>query len=104
MAKSVKLSTGLEFKSISLGSEHFRKLLERQELKVPFSGEDETHIRAAYDAYCAKTDWPVPSRPASFYPTQDRGPGYTTRCFGVTFEDGSTDNFSIPKALRSIAS
>lgn len=103
MPKSVKLSTGLEFKSISQASEHFRKLLKAQELETPFTGEDEVHIRGAFKAYCAKTDWPVPSPPASFYPTHDRGPGYTTRCYGVTFEDGSTGNFSMPKALSAIA-
>lgn len=33
----------------------------------------------------------------------DRGPGYTTRCFCVTFEDGTTGHFSMDKALRAIA-
>lgn len=104
MPKSVRLSTGLEFNSISAGSEHFKKLLDGQEFAKPFSGPEVADIRAAFDDYCVKTAWPVPSPPASFYPTHDRGPGFTTRCYGVTFEDGSKDNFSMPKALSVIAS
>ena len=103
MPKSVKLSTGLEFNSIHAGDEYFSKMLAAQDLKVPFSGSDEEHIRAAYDEYCAKTDWHAPSPVATFQPVHDRGPGYTTRCFGVTYADGTADNFSMKKALRAIA-
>lgn len=103
MAKSIELSTGLKFKSISEASAYFRKLLDAHELKAPFTGEVAAHIRAAYEAYCIRTNWPVSSPSASFYPTYERGPGYTTRCFGVTFEDGTTDTFSMPKALSAIA-
>lgn len=49
------------------------------------------------------TGWGLQSPPVSFYPTHDRGPGYTTRCFGVTFEGGTTRNFSMDYALRAIA-
>ncbi len=103
MPKSVRLTTGLEFKSITAGIEHFSKLLDSQALKVPFTGADDEHIRAAYDEYCSKTDWPTPSPAATFQPINDRGPGYTTRCYGVVYEDGTTGNFSMAKALRAIA-
>lgn len=103
MAKSIRLSTGLEFASISAGSDHFKKVLDGQELAKPFNGPELADIRAAFEEYCSRTDWPVPSPPASFYPTHERGPGFTTRCYGVTFEDGSKDNFSMPKALKVIA-
>ncbi len=103
MPKSVKLATGLQFGSISEGIKHFTRMLEAHELQLSFTGEDAAHIRAAFEAYCVRTDWPLPSPPASFYPTRDRGPGYTTRCYGVTFENGTTERFSMAKALRAIA-
>lgn len=103
MARSVTLSTGRAFPTVTAAKEHFAQVLNGQELKKAFSGEDLVDIRAVYTDYCEKTDWPLPSAPASFYPTHDRGPGYTTLCFGVTFEDGTTGKFSMDKALRTIA-
>lgn len=103
MAKSVTLSTGRTFPTVTAAKGHFAEILNGQELKQAFSGDEFADIQAIYIAYCAKTDWPLPSAPASFYPMHDRGPGYTTRCFGVTFEDGTTGNFSMDKALRAIA-
>lgn len=103
MAKSVSLRTGRVFGTITTAKGHFARILDAQELKKAFSGRELADIKALYEEYCAKTDWAMPSPPASFYPTHDRGPGYTTRCFGVTFEDGTTTNFSLEKALRAIA-
>ena len=103
MAKSVLLKNGRAFKTVTAAKEHFTQLLGGQELKKAFDGGDLADIRAVYDDYCAKTNWAVKSPPSSFYPIHDRGPGYTTRCYGVTFEDGTTDNFSMEKALRAIA-
>lgn len=103
MVKLVTLSNGREFPSVSAATEHFARILKSRELKEAFSGEDLVDIRTAYADYCAKTNWTLASAPALFYPTHDRGPGYTTRCFGVTFEDGTTGNFSMTKALRAIA-
>ncbi|MCX6846953.1 MAG: hypothetical protein NTU84_10455 [Verrucomicrobia bacterium] len=103
MAKPVKLSTGRMFPTVNAAKEHFAKILKCQELKQAFTGNEHEDVEAIFFAYCAKTDWALPSMPASFYPAYDRGPGFTTRCFGVTFEDGTTGNFSMDKALRSIA-
>lgn len=103
MPKSIRLSTGLEFKSISAGVDHFKKILDGQDVSKPFDGPEAADIRAAFDEYCSRTDWPVPSPPASFFPARERGPGFTTRCYGVTFEDGSKDTFSMAKALKTIA-
>lgn len=83
--------------------DYFSLILNGRDLKQAFGGEELADIRAVYEDYCAKTGWALQSRPASFYPAHDRGPGYTTRCFGVTFEDGKTGNFSMDKALRAIA-
>lgn len=103
MAKSVAISNGREFPSVKAAKEYFAKILKGQELKEVFSGEDLVEIRAAYADYCLKTNWSLALPPACFYPIHDRGPGYTTRCFGVTFEDGTTGNFSMNKALSAIA-
>ncbi|TAJ70427.1 MAG: hypothetical protein EPO51_18020 [Phenylobacterium sp.] len=104
MARSVSLKTGRVFGTVTAAKEHFTLILNGQELNQAFSGGDLADIRAIYEDYCAKTGWELRSFPRSFHPTHDRGPGYTTRCYGVTFEDGSTGNFSMEKALRAIAS
>lgn len=103
MAKSVSLKTGRTFATVTAAKEHFARILDSREPKQEFAGEDIADVREAYEEYCAKTNRELKSRPASFYPTHDRGPGYTTRCFGVTFEDGTTGHFSMDKALRAIA-
>lgn len=103
MAKSVSLRTGRAFATITAAMEHFALVLNGRELKQEFIGDELADIRSVYEDYCAKTGWDLQSPPASFYPTRDRGPGYTTRCHGVTFEDGTTGNFSMEKALRAIA-
>lgn len=103
MAKSVSLSTGRTFATVAAANEHFSRILDGRELKQRFGEDDLADVRAVYEDYCAKTGWELKSLPASFYPTHDRGPGYTTRCFGVTFEDETTGRFSMEKALRAIA-
>lgn len=103
MAKSVVLKTGRAFETVTAAKEHFGRILESRELQKEFARDDLADVRAAYEDYCVKTNWELQSRPAKFYPVHDRGPGYTTRCFGVTFEDGATGRFSIDKALRAIA-
>lgn len=104
MAKSLTLDTGRVFKTITAAKEHFAHILDGGEFRKTFSDEDLADIRAVYVAYCAETGWELLSDPVSFYPTNGRGPGYTTRCFGVTFDDGTTGNFSMDRALRAIAS
>ncbi|WP_292581373.1 hypothetical protein [Mesorhizobium sp. 65-26] len=103
MAKSVSLRTGRTFATVTAAKEHFSRILHDRELKQQFDEDDLADVRAIYEDYCARTGWVLKSLPASFYPTHDRGPGYTTRCFGVTFEDGTTGSFSMDKALRAIA-
>jgi hypothetical protein len=103
MAKSVTLTTGQHFETITAAQAYFADLLKGQELGKAFSGNESLQIGTVYRGYCDRTRWDLTSPPASFYPTYDRGPGYTTRCFGVTFEDGTTGKFSLEKALRAIA-
>jgi hypothetical protein len=103
VAKSVSLRTGRAFATVTAAKEYFSRILDGRELKQEFRGNELADVRAVYEDYCAKTGWELQSSLASFYPAHDRGPGYTTRCFGVTFEDGTTGNFSMDKALRAIA-
>lgn len=103
MTKSVSLETGRNFPTITRAKKHFAPMLERNDIKQPFSGEDLADIAALYRDYCVRTNWPLPSPPTSFYSTHERNKGYTTRCFGVTFADGSTGRFSLDKALRAVA-
>ena len=103
MARSVSLKTGRVFATVAAAKEHFAFILNGQELKQAFAGDELADVRAIYEDYCAKTGWELLSPPASFYPTHKRGLGYTTRCYGVTFEDGTIVNFSLEKALRAIA-
>lgn len=103
MVKSVSLATGRSFPTIEAALNHFSGVLKEQHDKAPFTGADESDIGAAYLAYCAKTKWTLESSPASYYPTHGRGVGFTTRCFGVTFTDGTSTIFSMEKALRAIA-
>jgi hypothetical protein len=103
VAKFVSLKSGRVFATVTSAKQYFCQILSSRELKEEFSKDDLAEIRAVYQDYCAATDWKPLSPPRSFYPTHDRGPGYTTRCFGVTFEDGTTGNFSMDKALREIA-
>lgn len=103
MARSVSLKTGRVFGTVTAAKAHFALILNDQDPKLAFSGDELADISAMYEDYCAKTGWELPSRPASFYPTHDRGPGYTTRCYGVIFHDETTATFSLEKALRAIA-
>ena len=103
MTKLVTLGTGRTFPTITAAKKHFAAILKAQELNQTFSASDFADIESVYLDYCAKTGWDLPFRPYAFYPTHDRGPGYSTRCFGVTFVDGKVGTFSMDRALRAIA-
>ena len=103
MVKSVDLGNGLKFESLSSGKNHFEKILKETALGAHVATQEFNEINALYEAYCTKTNWPIGSPPAAFFPINERGPGYTTRCFGVEFKDGSTNRFSLDKALSAVA-
>jgi len=90
--RSQCLSERASFRDRYGGQRALRANTNGRGLKQEFSGDELADIRAVYEDYCAKTGWNLQSPPASFYPTYDRGPGYTTRCYGVIFEDGTTGN------------
>jgi hypothetical protein len=101
VSRNIILGNGLEFESIGAGKMYFRPLLKDAELGKPFTGKELQDIAALYEAYCRKTNWPVSSPPTAFFPKNEGGPGYSTRCFGIEFEDGSTGRFSLDKALSA---
>jgi hypothetical protein len=103
MVKSVDLGNGLKFESISSGKTHFENILKETALGTHVAAQEFNELNALYEAYCAKTEWPISSPPAAFFPKHETGKGYTTRCFGIKFEDGSTDRFSLDKALSAVA-
>jgi hypothetical protein len=103
MVKRIDLAGGLKFESITEGKKHFEKSLKETELGTHVTPKEFVEIKALYEAYCKKTKWPINSPPAAFFPMHERGKGYTTRCFGVAFKDGSTDRFSLDKALSEVA-
>lgn len=103
MVKSVVLTTGREFASIKSAGDHFSQILKAQQVGAEFSGADADDLHALFLGYCEKTSWHLPSPPVAFYPTWDKRPGSSTLCFGVRYEDDSKGNFSLPKALSSVA-
>lgn len=104
VSKRIELENGLCFESINAGKIHFDKILKGTLLGAHVTGQELRDISALYEAYCNKTNWYLGSPPAAFFPMNERGKGYTTRCFGVKFEDGSTNRFSLDRALSAVAS
>jgi hypothetical protein len=104
VSKNVDLGNGLKFESISAGKMYFDKILKSTDFGKHFAGQDFNDVSALYEAYCRKTGWPVSSAPIAFFPTQESGKGYTTKCFGIQFKDCSTHRFSLDKALSAVAS
>jgi hypothetical protein len=103
MSKKIDLGNGLKFDSISMGKAHFEPILKNTAIDEHVTNQKFNELKILYEEYCRKTNWPMKSPPAAFYPMYDRGPGYTTRCFGIKFQDGSTDQFSLDKALSAVA-
>ena len=103
MAKSVSLRTGRAF-----GDRYGGQRALRANTKRP-RAEAGVFRRRASRYSCSlrrllrqdRLEFAIASR--ILLPHADRQPGYTTRCYGVTFEDGTTGNFSMEKALRAIA-
>lgn len=103
VSKRIELKNGLRFESISAGKSYFEKILKETPLGVQVTSQEFRDLIALYEAYCNKTDWSLRSPAIAFFPMHETGKGYTTKCFGVTFEDGSTDRFSLDKALSAVA-
>ena len=103
MAKKIDLAPDLKFSSILHGKTYFQNILNSTELNRHVSEGEFESLRLLYQAYCAKTNWRIKSPPRAFYPRLEQGHGFTTKCFGIEFEDGTKDRFSLDKALSAVA-
>jgi hypothetical protein len=103
VSKTIDLGVGLKFESITSAKMHFDPILKNAALGQHFTGQEFQDIKTLYDEYCRKTNWAVKSPANAFFPKNEVGKGFTTRCFGIEFKDGSTDRFSLDKALSAVA-
>jgi len=101
--KKIDFGTGVVFASIAEARDYYGQILRDTPIDQRVTNEEYKAVRLLYEAYCAKTNWPLPSSPKAFFTTHKRGVGYTTKCFGVEFEDGSKATFSLDKALAAVA-
>lgn len=103
IAKKIELGGGLKFASIGEAKTYFDKILKTTPLEQRVTDAEFKALKLLYEAYCIKTNWPMPSSPKAFFLTYERQKGYTTKCFGIEFEDGNTGKFSLDKALSAAA-
>ncbi|SDH44321.1 hypothetical protein SAMN05216338_100999 [Bradyrhizobium sp. Rc2d] len=101
--KAIDLGPNLEFDSISSAKSYFGAMLKDAPLDADVPAGQFQALKHLYEEYCKRTNWPVPAAPAAFYATHERAKGYTTKCFGVRFQDGSVTRFSLDKALSAVA-
>lgn len=102
-AKKINLGPDLKFKSISEAKTYFEKILKGTPLNQAVTNTEFKALKLLYEAYCAKTNWRVPSPPKAFFPTYEQQKRYTTTCFGIEFQDGKKGRFSLDKALTAAA-
>ncbi len=103
VSKNIDLGNGPKFESITAGKMYFEPILKDAALGKHFAGQESQNIKALYDAYCRKTNWIDKSPVAAFFAKNESEKGYTTRCFGIQFKDGTTYRFSLDKALSAAA-
>jgi len=103
MAKKIDLGPGLSFESIAKAKDYFDRILKGTPIDQRVTDTEFKSLKTLYEAYCTKTNWPLHSPPKSFFPTHERQKGFTTKCFGVEFEDGKSGRFSLDKALSAVA-
>ena len=64
VAKKIDLGTGLKFESIDEAKIHFDNILKTAPLEQPVADADFKALKLLYEAYCRKTNWPMPSLPS----------------------------------------
>lgn len=101
--KTIDLTPSLRFESISAGKVHFDKILKETPVETDVTPDQFQELKVLYEEYCRRTQWPLSSLPIAFYPIYEVGKGFTTKCFAVKFQDGSTNRFSLDKALSAVA-
>jgi hypothetical protein len=103
VAKAIDLGPGLQFPSIAEGRKPFAKILADTPVGPFVTAEEFKALKLLYEAYCTATSYAMPSPPKGFFTMHERGKGYSTKCFGVEFEDGRRGRFSLDKALSAVA-
>jgi hypothetical protein len=103
VSKRIDLGPGLIFGSISAAKVHFDPTRAKGLLDADISKGQFSEMKMLYEKYCLKTNYPIPSPVAAFYPTMEKRNGGNTRCMGVRFQYGSATTFSLDKALSAVA-
>ena len=107
MAKQVILQSGIVFPTLKAAKDHFSKLRESTPFGIRLSEPERSDVLDIYRRYCAATayqavtavdvttEWDNQPRPKGAYAQ--------TKAFAVVTESGSTNIFSVDKALEAIA-
>ena len=108
MAKRVTLSSGREFKPLTLAKAHFSGLRERTPVKSSVREPDRSDVIDIYQRYCRASGQAVQDAvDVTIVMDQKSNPGgnyvHATRAFAVVSASGSLSIFSMEKALRAIA-
>lgn len=101
--KAIDIEGKWQFASITAAKMFYDPILKNTPISQRVTPDEFLSLKALYEAYCAKTNWPLPSPPKEFYPMLEKGRGFATRCFGLIFENGKTERFSLDKALSAVA-
>ncbi|WP_346294587.1 hypothetical protein LRC39_13000 [Rhodopseudomonas sp. P1] len=104
MPKSLTLSHDLEFSSITDAKKHFDLFRTGGDLQKDVPKEQFEQLKLLYDAYCKATDYTPKGEVVAFFPTIENRNGGHTRCLAARFSDGTSQTFSLDKALRAVAS
>ncbi|WLW61889.1 DUF3223 domain-containing protein [Achromobacter aegrifaciens] len=106
MAKPITLSNGRHWKTRKAAEDHFIQMLARYTLdEIVHAGADHDDLVALLQHYDRVVESGQPTKIGvgieRFTKGQARGMGYTSECFFVHRLDGSSDDFSIGKAISS---
>jgi hypothetical protein len=72
VSKRIDLGPGLIFGSISAAKVHFDPVRAKGSLDVDISMGHFSEMKILYEKYCIKTNYPMPSPVAAFYPTMKK--------------------------------
>ena len=107
MAKQVTVQSGIVFQTLKAAKDHFWKLRESTPLGERLSEPERSDVLDVYRRYCDATGWPAEdavdvttewdNRP------RPKGTYAQTKAFAVVTASGSTNIFSVDKALEAIA-
>lgn len=108
MAKRVILSSGREFKPLTLAKAHFSGVRERTPVNALVADPDRSDVIDIYRRYCLASGQVVQNAvDVTIVKDQKQNPGgnyaHTVKAFAVVLANGSLSVFNMEKALRAIA-